>query len=202
MARARRPDDEDDDDFDDRPRRPRGRRADDDRGRPPPPSNAPKILLIIGGVFVALTLICGGVALYIYNSIAKGINQVQQDMHQKVQQNLDEMREEEKNADKPKATAAVSAFFQEVRGDRLAAAYQMTSSDYRKRVPETEFGELVAANAKNLKSGHLNVVPDVFAPNKGTTYAYEIWVGFATANVTAVNENGKWVIDRFTIANR
>lgn len=83
------------DDEDDRPRR---RRDDDDDDRPVRSSGGGnttvKVLLIVGGVIVLLVLICSGVALYVYTSVARGVNEMQQKMQVEHQRTAQQMREE------------------------------------------------------------------------------------------------------------
>src|SRR5260370_1110739 len=69
------------DDYD----RPAGRYRDDydrPRSRPPAPepdsggNTAVKIIAIIGGVVVAISLVCGGLAYYVFYSVKKGAERV------------------------------------------------------------------------------------------------------------------------------
>jgi len=81
-------DDDRDDDDDDRPRKRRNRDDDDadeedDRprrrrsSRPAPKSNTKLILGIVGGVFFAFFLVCGGIGFMMFRSVKKGLDQVQ-----------------------------------------------------------------------------------------------------------------------------
>jgi hypothetical protein len=81
------------DDEDDRRRRPRD---EDDRLRPASGggNTTVTIMLILGGVFVLIALICGGVALYIYTSVARGVNEVQQRVEEEQQRTAKRMQEE------------------------------------------------------------------------------------------------------------
>ncbi len=219
MARDRLPRDDDDSD-DDRPRRaPRRqpRDGDDDndfeetprpRAKPAGGNTAVKVLAILGGVLVVITLICGGLIFMVYRSVARGFNDVQQQMQQDMQKNAARRGEEQKqqeaaaaNSDKVKATAAAEAFIQEVKGGRAGAAYRMMSADYRRRTTEAEFAKLVAANSAG-KGSTSPVRADLFAPDSGTTYTFEVWAGFKTVKLTAIKENGAWAIDVYTVTDR
>ena len=221
MARDRR--DDDDDDRPRRARRPRDDDDDDDRPRSarrkPKADNTVKVLLIVGGVLVVLVLICAGVGLTVYTSIARGVGNAQQKAQQdftkmaeqqqkEMNKSMDQMGEDVRkrqtdaaNSDKAKATEAVAAFLQEVKGGRAAAAYRLMSAEFRQRTTEAAFAEFLRANAAQIN----NTFPphaDIFAPDTGTTYAFDISTGFKKTNVTAVKQDGKWVIDVFTVAGR
>ena len=221
MARDRR----DDDDDDDRPRRARRPRDDDDDDRPrsarrkPKADNTVKVLLIVGGVLVVLVLICAGVGLTVYTSIARGVGNAQQKAQQdftkmaeqqqkEMNKSMDQMGEDVRkrqadaaNSDKAKATEAVAAFLQEVKGGRAAAAYRLMSAEFREKTTEAAFAEFLRANATDI-SRTFPPHADIFAPDTGTTYAFDISTGFKKTNVTAVKQDGKWVIDVFTVAGR
>ena len=222
MARDRR-DDDDDDDRPRRARRPRDDDDDDDRPRSarrkPKADNTVKVLLIVGGVLVVLVLICAGVGLTVYTSIARGVGNAQQkaqqdftkmaeqqqkEMNKSVDQMGEDMRKRQTdaaNSDKAKATEAVAAFLQEVKGGRAAAAYRLMSAEFRQKTTEAAFAEFLRANATDIN----NTFPphaDIFAPDTGTTYAFDISTGFKKTNVTAVKQDGKWVIDVFTVTAR
>ena len=226
MARDRR-DRDDDSDDDDRPRRaPRRPRDDDDfeevarpRAKPAGDNTAVKVLAIVGVVLVALTLICSGVIFMVYRSVARGVNdaqqQAQQDMtrmaaeQQKVMNqelvkagnDMQQRQAEAANSDKAKATAAVAAFMQEIKGGRAGAAYLMMSAEYRSQTTQAAFAELLRANATDLNRTFAPRA-DFFAPEAGTTYAFDISAGFKKTKVTAIKEDGKWVIDVFTVTGR
>ena len=215
MARARRISDDDDDDTPPRRRRPRDEDYDDDRPRrrKPAKDQTPKVLLILGGVLVVVLLICCGTVLYIYNSAARGVNQVQRQMQQDLRDDLAKAQERQAkdraareqaaaNSDKAKATAAVNAFLAEVRGGRADAAYQLTTPSYRQRVGEREFARLLEKEAQALSRGMPTVSANLLDPDSGSTYSYEIWAGFSTVRVTAVGEGGRWAIDRFAVGAR
>lgn len=208
--RARRPRDDDEDDEDDRPRSAR---------RKPKADNTVKVLLILGGVLVVVVLICAGVGLTIYKSIARGVddarsktqvdfNKLAEENMKQHNKNVDKMLDDQQqrqqkaaNADKVKATEAAAAFMQEVKGGRGAAAYRMTSAEFRGRTSEAAFEAMVRDNAPALAK---SVAPhaDIFAPESGSTYAFSIWAAFQTVNVTAIKQDGKWVIDVFTVTGR
>ena len=224
MARDRR-NDENDDDRPRRARRPRDEDEDDDdrprsaRAKPAGGNTAVKVVLIVGGVLVVITLICAGVGLVIYKSIARGVddaraktqvdfNKLAEENMKQHNKNVDKMLDDQQqrqqkaaNADKVKATAAAAAFMQEVKGGRAAAAYALTSADFRGRTTEAAFAALVRDNAPALAK---SVAPqaDIFTPESGSTYAFSIWAGFQTVNVTAIKQDGKWVIDVFTVTGR
>ena len=206
--RARRPRDDDEDDEDDRPRSAR---------RKPKADNTVKVLLIIGGVLVVVVLICAGVGLTIYTSIARGVGNAQQKAQQdftkmaeqqqkEMNKSMDQMGEDVRkrqtdaaNSDKAKATEAVAAFLQEVKGGRAAAAYRLMSAEFRQKTTEAAFAEFLRANATDINRT-FPPSADIFAPDTGTTYAFDISTGFKKTNVTAIKQDGKWVIDVFTIA--
>jgi len=235
MARDRRDrrDDDDSDDSDDaRPRRPARRRPrddDDSDDAPRPargaakPDNTVKVLLIVGGLVLTLVLICAGVVLIIYNSVARGFGaaqqKAQQDMTKMAEQQQKEMnkvfdkavgkmdddmkksKSDEANSDKAKATAAVVAFMQEVKGGRAAAAYQMMSPEYRQKTTQATFTELMQANAGDL-GRTFTPRADFFSPETGTTYPFDLSIGFKKITVTAIKQGGQWVIDVFTVGPR
>ena len=228
MARDRRP--RDDDDFDDdQPRRaPRRRPRDDDDfddepARPPrratKPDNTVKVLAVVGGVLLGIAVVCSGAAFLVYRSVARGVS----DAQQKAQQDMTKMAVEQQkvmnqemakagdamqqrqvdrvNSDKAKATAAAEAFLQEVNGGRAGAAYRMLSADYRRRTTEAEFAKLLAAGSAGRGSS-FPVKADLFAPDSGTTYTFEVWAGSQTVKLTAIKENGAWAIDAFTVTGK
>ena len=194
-APRRRP--RDDDDFDDdRPRRaPRRRRDDDDddfdevarpRAKPAGGNTAVKVLGIVGGVLLVIALICAGLIFMVYRGVARGFDNMQQQQKQH--------EAAAANTDKGKATAAAEAFMQELKGGRANAAYRLLSADYRRRTTEAEFAKLVAADSAGMGSS-FPVRADLFAPDTGTTYIFEVWAGSKTVKLTVIKEDGKWVID-------
>ena len=201
MARDRR--DRDDDVDDDRPRRaPRRRRDDDDddfdevarpRAKPAGGNTAVKVLGIVGGVLLVIALICAGLIFMVYRGVARGFDNMQQQQKQH--------EAAAANTDKGKATAAAEAFMQELKGGRANAAYRLLSADYRRRTTEAEFAKLVAADSAGMGSS-FPVRADLFAPDTGTTYIFEVWAGSKTVKLTVIKEDGKWVIDVFTVTGR
>ena len=43
---------------------------------------------------------------------------------------------------------------------------------------------------------------DLFAPETGSTYAFDLSIGFKKITVTAIKQGGQWVIDVFTVGPR
>lgn len=225
--RDRRDRDDDEDFDDDRPRRPPRRRPrddDDDRPRPgrgrPRADNTVKVLLIVGGVVVALALVCGGVAVYVYSSIARQIGVAQNQLvaeeakiaaeHQRARDaeiaKIGEDHRKERaaavNSDKTKATEAVGTFMQDLKASRTAAAYRVMSAEYRRTTTEAAFGAFVTANATHLNS-HFPPKADPFTVETGTTYTFNVnTTGLKRCTVVAILEGGKWVMDSLTVADR
>ncbi len=197
----------DDDDYDDRPRR---RPRDDDdfddeddrpRRRPAKGGGASKVLIIVGSVLGVVVLGCCGVGYYVYRSAARGIEQVQQD----VRKNMDKMEADrvaqnkaEAESDRTLSAAAATAFLQELRGDRYAAAYKLTTDGFRARTTEAEFTRQATARATDLRGASATVPPNILDPLAGTTFAYEIWTSGRTLRLTVTKEGGKWLVDKFT----
>ena len=189
MPRARRfrDDDYEDDEDEPMPRRPRGN------------GQTPKVLAILGGVFVAIVAICCGAGLYVYTLTMKAANEVQQNQREDLERARDKRARDEANAanaDKGRATAAVNAFLAEVRGGRLDEAYALTSAGFRKRVSEPEFARLVEANAGTFRGGFPTVEPSLFDPDEGATFSFEKRVGLSVVRLTAIRVGNVWVIDR------
>jgi len=229
MARDRR-DRDDDDDDDERPRRPARRRPRDDDDedddaprparRPAKSDNTVKVLLIVGGVVVVLALVCGGVTVYVYSSIARQIGVAQNQLvaeeakiaaeHQRARDveiaKIGEDHRKERaaavNSDKTKATEAVAAFMEEVKAKRPAAAYRMLSAEYRRKTTEEAFAAFLAANATHF-ARPFPPQADPFAAETGSTFTFNVNpVARKRCTVVATKEGGQWVMDSFTVAER
>ena len=214
------PRDRDDEDYDDRPRRPARRRPrDGDRPRrgTPRPDNTVNVLLVVGGVVVALALVCGGVAIYVYSSIARQIDATKNQMladqaklaaeqqrvaNEEMSKSMAAARQAAVNSDKTKATEAVAAFMQEVKAKRPAAAYRMLSAEYRGRTTEADFAAFLAANATHFERP-FPPQADPFAAETGSTFTFNVNpVARKRFTLVATKEGGKWVVDSLTVADR
>src|SRR5262245_48857479 len=76
-------------------------RDDYDRGSPPPATDsggsiAVKIIAVLGGALVLITLICGGVAWYVIYSVKQGAKAVERDVVDLVEKQQDLMALEQK----------------------------------------------------------------------------------------------------------
>jgi hypothetical protein len=188
MPRSRRSDDFDDDEFDRPPRR-----------RPQSGgSSGVKIVAIIFGFFLVIILMCGGLVYYMVYSARKTVDRMQDDLNKMAQ----EHQAKEANSDRGKAQRAADAFIQELKGNRIDAAYRMTTAAYRQRVSPDEFRALVNQSADVLKHA-MPFLPDVFAPDNGTTYVFTqklaVPRGFADISVTMIKEGAEWKVDQFRV---
>ena len=212
-----------DDDDDDRPRRAR-RRDDDDDDRPIRKSSggdtATKVLLIIGAVILGIFLICGGVTLYIYNSVKSGV----QDVGTKFGQKMDELKvesekrlkemeekqakqaEEEKKSDYGKAKLAAETFMQNVKGRRYDAIHKYATESFQKRMTVEQLQKLVEANADHLDSFRGIERPWGDQSLTGTTFVFDQQLmtafGFKQMKITMVNEKDEWKLDQFIVENK
>lgn len=218
----RRPrDDYDDEDFDDRPRRRRRAEESDDeddfdRPRAGRPSTAPTVLLILGGVFLASLLICGGVGLYVYRSMARGADEVRQQVQAAAERAQEQAREQhrqnversqrdqetrkrqEESGDKVQATKLMEQFVAELKADRADAAYKLTTADYQKRVPAAEFAKAAAVLA-SADARHVHMQGDFWAKPAGSTFAFDGTGPWNLAvKVTVIKDGDRWLVDRFT----
>jgi hypothetical protein len=202
MPKSRRFDDDDDDDRD-----PPSRRS-----RPQPKAGgntAVKIIAIIGGIFVVICLMCGGLIWYAVHSAKKAADETRQDLVKHVEQNqkdfnkrVDEDRKQRANSDKALSEKAAEAFFQELKGRRVEAAYKMTTAAYQGRVTQEDFASLIEANSQALQQVAL-LNSDIFAPDSGTTYQYSknavIRAKRIVISVTVIKDGATWKVDQFSI---
>lgn len=202
--------DEYDDDYD----RPRRRRRDedsddeDDDPRPAKPGSGATIVMVLAGTVVACLLICGGIGVYIYRSVARGVDAARQDVQQQVDTNLQRMKEEgerreaqrkkdEEAADRTQAKKLADQFLAEAKGGRAEAAYALTTADFQKRVPLAEFQKQTGPLA--TRDGRAVQLQAAFgAPAAGTTFTFENFGGLVTVNLTVVKDDGRWLVDRFS----
>src|SRR5262245_33023721 len=187
MPSSRRSRDFKDDDFDDWPRR-----------RPPSSSSGVKIVAIIFGFFLVIVLICGGLVYYMVYSARKTVDRMQDDLQKMAQ----EHQAKEANSDRGKAQRAADQFIQEVKGNRIDAAYRMTSAAYQKRVTPEDFRALVT-QSRDVLLRAMPFMPDVFAPDTGPTYVFNQKLagprGFSDISVTVIKEGGEWKVDQFRV---
>ena len=197
-ARSRRRDDYDDDE-EDRPRR---------RSQPAGSNQATKIVLIIGVVILGIFMICGGLALYIYISLAKGIDETKTNLQQQAQQDMEKNRQKSKEdeqrrltGNKVQAEKGMNAFLAELKGNRAETAYtELTTSDYRNRVTLDEFRKMADILAINDSRGATMMKGDFFAADDLKTYAYESFGFGPRIRVTMILKNDQWLVDRLSIA--
>ena len=109
---------------------------------PPPPESgggntAVKIIAIIGAVLLGIAVVCGGVVYYLVYSVKKGVSSLQE----QITQEMEKQKKQRENSNKTKAQKVVDAFMQELKGNRIEAAYQMTTAAYQKRVSLDELIE-------------------------------------------------------------
>ena len=114
----------------------------------------------------------------------------------------EENRKAEENSDKNMADRAVQAFVAEIKADRIELAYELTTDDFRKRVSIEDFQKLCKPfNEQRNKLVSMKV--DFFAASTGKLYSFESFGSFDTViKMTAVEKDGKWLIDRFTVSNK
>jgi hypothetical protein len=203
MARQRSDDYEREDDY-----RPRRRDDYDDgdrpRRRPPPPpesgggNTAVKIIAIIGAVLLGIAVVCGGVVYYLVYSVKKGVSSLQEQLTQE----MEKQKKRQENSNKTKSQKVVDAFMQELKGNRIEAAYQMTTAAYQKRVSLDELRELVKKNAATLQSGP-PLRPNLFDPDTATTYVFSATAavagGFVKISLTIVAEGEGWKVDQLSV---
>lgn len=224
-----RRDDDEDDDFEDRPRRrddrPRRRRDEDDDRDPPErrsgTSTGTNVALIIGGVILGIFLICGGVSLYIYMSVKRGVQEVQAKLaadnermrvegekNRKEQETKDAAKkEQEKNSDWGKAKVAADSVMQSVKGRRYEALHEGATAAFQKRLTVEQLKKLIDDNAEHLDSFRAFEKDWGQEPSlTGTTYTYTNRLmtarGFKTVKVTMVSEKGEWKLDQFLVEAR
>ena len=204
--------DEHDDEYedDDRPRRRRRDEDSDDEDDDPRPvrrratsgGSGNTVVLALAGTVLGVFLICGGVALYVYRSVARGVDQVQQNMKsdmERMRVEQEQRKKDKEGSDKALAGKAVDQFLVEVKADRPEAAYQLTTADFRRRVSPDEFRKQIAGLA-DASVRWLEMRADFFAPDDGSTFVFDSSGGFGTTvKITAVREAGKWLIDRFGV---
>jgi outer membrane murein-binding lipoprotein Lpp len=224
-----RRDDDEDDDLDDRPRsrddRPRRRREEDDDREAPVgrsgSSTGTTVALIIGGVILGIFLICGGISLYIYMSVKRGVQEVQA----KLSADMERMRvegeknrieqeakdaakkEQEKNSDWGKAKVAADGIMQSVKGRRYEAIHEGATAAFQKRVSIEQLKKLIDDNAEHLDNFRAFEKDWGQEPSlTGTTYTYTNQLmtarGFKTVKVTMVMDKGEWKLDQFLVESR
>jgi len=195
MARNR-PDDYDDRDYDDdRP----ARQTSGGGG------SAVKIIAIIGGVLVALFVVCGGLIFggcYLMHRSVQNMQSQMVGQLDKMQADNEKRMEAAKNSDKSLSKVAAEKFLAEVKAKRYDAAYQLTSQSYRKGTTRKEFQDYVTKHYDALIATS-PMQEDFFAPDSGTTYVVtkkgRDAGAFVDVKLTMIKEGGGWKVDQINV---
>lgn len=121
---------------------------------PQPSSNKTVLMVlgILGGIFLLVVLICAGVVVFVISAMKPAIEQGMQ-MAQTLAQGMEAGR----------------TFLEELRKDRLDAAYSMTTEAYQKRVSRQQFEELLAAHPELKQGGPIQAEDLRFTGSTPTT---------------------------------
>src|SRR5262249_29764954 len=144
-----------------------------DQGRRPTPDiskgmSTVTIVAIVAGVVLTIALMCGGLGFYAIHSVfktAEGFQEKVVEQIEKAQKEQERLQKELENSDKEKSRQFANGFVQELRGNRVEAAYAMTTAAYKKRVSLEQLKELVTKQAGVL-ARFTGFFADVLAPNK------------------------------------
>lgn len=193
--RSRRSDEEDDEDDDERPRR---RRSSSKKSGG---TSAVTILLILGGVFLGIVLICGGVGVYFYTTVARAVVVKQQQVavqQQQVATQAEQRVKAEENTDQGRAKKVVDQWVSNVTKSQFSEAYALTSPNYRSKVSQAEFTALLKPLAGEFSTIAPSVVlEEPFAAKTGTAFGFKLfWTGTQDVNFQVKNDNGNWQIDQ------
>jgi DNA repair exonuclease SbcCD ATPase subunit len=137
----------------------------------------------------------------------KAQERLEKDEQERKQQQARALQERnEKIAEKRKATQVANAFMREAKAGRVADAYAMTSTAYRKRVSQEKFAELTREYVNTLQALNtfretVNVDQDLIPP---FTYSQTQAARgrFIKVEVTVVKEGADWKVDQFEIGTR
>jgi hypothetical protein len=212
MARNRRDDydDEDDDYEDERParRRPAPRQS----AARPPNNTAVKVIAILGGVFALVVLVCGGISVYVYMSIARGVNEAQQRMLAEAKAReaaaakaqppapVPGWMADEKVTDKGMAKEAGLDFIGYLRDGRFAPAAGMMTNDLRETESVDTLSRHAATNQQILSWPRLHGLRDrtPFGPKEGTTFRFELGTPWGDIPLTMVKQGDRWLVSSVT----
>jgi len=185
----------------------RSRRYDefDDAGEPQPRSSSGNkdllmVLGIVGGVLIVITLVCGGIGLYVFYSVRKAASQMQES----IAANVEKMQQEQQRSEGAREFA--QTFLQDLKDNQADAAYDATSANYQKKMSLEKFKALVKQREKVIAQ-QLRLQPDPnanpFGPNTVYRFTEMIMIhgeGFYNLAIAVITEGNQWKVDQFSIS--
>jgi hypothetical protein len=141
------------------------------------------IVLVIGGVFLVVALVCGGLGYYAFRSFS----QVMQTAMAQANEMMAAMAEPE-------------LFFQDIAAGSLDAAYGRTSKGYQARTKLEDFKKFVETS--KLKNATSRIASNQNYTPQRTTAHYTVTAADGTSvslTIQVVKEGEQWRVDSLTV---
>jgi hypothetical protein len=182
---------EDYDDYDDRAQRPRSSSS----------GNKELLLVfgIIGGVLLAIVLVCGGIGFYAFYSVRKAASQMQQSVVAKVEQ----VEKEQQRTEAAREFAL--SFLQQLKDHEIDAAYDDTSANYQKKTSLEKFKTLIKQREQVIQQQMmLHPDPNMNPVGPNSVYRFTEMVlvhgeGSYNLVIAVIMEGNQWKVDQFSI---
>jgi hypothetical protein len=157
------------------------------------------VLGIVGGVLIVITLVCGGIGLYVFYSVRKAASNVQQS----IAASVEKMQQEQQRSEGAREFA--QSFLQDLKDNQTDAAYEDTTANYQKKMSLDKLKAMVKQREQVIAQ-QLRLQPDPNAnplgPNTVYRFTETILVhgdGSYNLMIAVVMEANQWKVDQFSI---
>jgi uncharacterized membrane protein len=153
------------------------------------------IVVVVLGVVLLIAAVCGGLVYFMVRTT--------QQMAERMVDVMEEALEEQQRS-AAESERAARAFLDDLRGNRLEAAYRATTPDFQKGMTQDELAKVVAQHAflKETKRGE-RIELDLITP-ESAEHEYQAWIDVAPGKQASVSivvrKIGEgWQVDRLVI---